>query len=64
MQRRQELSRLDKDLLIKWREKKEMYRQWKQECVAWKEYRHAIWACIDEVRKAKEQIELNLTKIM
>ena len=36
------LAWLSKDLLVKLREKKEKYRQWKQEWVAWKEYEDVV----------------------
>lgn len=52
-------------LLQLWRfheEKKEMCRQWKQGCVAWKEYRHAIRMCRDGIGKAKARMELNLSR--
>ena len=51
-----------KDLQLKLREKREMYRKRKQGCVAWEEYRDAVRICRDRVRKAKGQMELNLTR--
>lgn len=51
---------LNMDLLVKLREKKGKYRQCKQGCVIWEEYRGAVWMCIDGIRKAKVQTELNL----
>ena len=51
-----------KDLQLKLREKREMYRKRKQGCVAWEEYRDAVRMCRDRVRKAKGQMELNLTR--
>ena len=53
---------LSKDLLVKLRDKKEMYRQWKQGCVAWEEYRDAIYECRDGIRKTTAEIELNLMR--
>jgi len=38
-----------------------MHRQWKQGQVSWEEYRDAA-LCRDEVRRAKEQLELNLAR--
>ena len=43
---------LCKDLQLKLREKREMYRKWKQSCVAWEEYR-AVHVCRDRIRKAR-----------
>jgi len=34
----------------------------KKECVAWEEFRDAVWTCRDGIRKAKEQMELNLAR--
>ena len=33
---------LCKDMQLKLREKREMYRKWKQGCVAWEEYRAVV----------------------
>ena len=43
-----------KDLQVKLRDKKEMYRQWKQGWVAWEEYRDTVQMCRNAIRKAKE----------
>ncbi|KFZ45983.1 hypothetical protein N321_04792, partial [Antrostomus carolinensis] len=56
------LAWLSKDLLVKLREKKEIYRQWKQGCVAWEEYRDVVQMCRDGIRKAKAQMELILAR--
>ena len=53
---------LCKDLQLKLREKREMYRKWKQGCVAWEEYRTAVCMCRDRIRKAKAQAELTLAR--
>ena len=53
---------LCKDLQLKLREKREMYRKWKQGCVSWKEYRAVVRVCRDGIRKAKAQMELNLAR--
>ena len=53
---------LCKDLQLKLREKREMYRKWKQGCVFWEEYRAVVRVCRDRIRKAKAQIELNLAR--
>ncbi|KFV18186.1 hypothetical protein N340_03027, partial [Tauraco erythrolophus] len=50
------------DLLIKLGGKKEMHRQWKQRQVPWKEYRDVSQLCRDGVKKAKVQLELNMTR--
>ena len=44
------------------REKREMYRKWKQGCVFWEEYRAVVRVCRDRIRKAKAQMELNLVR--
>lgn len=44
-----------KDLLVKLREKKSKYKQWKEGCITWEEYGDAVWICRDGVRKAKTQ---------
>ena len=36
---------LCKDLQLKLREKREMYRRWKQGCVSWEEYRAVVSVC-------------------
>ena len=56
------LARMSKDLLVKLREKREKYRQWKEACVAWEEYRDSVQTCRNAIRKAKEQTERNLAK--
>ena len=38
-----------------------MHRQWNQEHVSWEEDRDIAWMCSDGIRKAKAQMELNLT---
>ena len=49
-------------LQLKLREKREMYRKWKQGSVSWEEYRAVVCVCRDRSRKAKAQMELNLAK--
>ena len=44
------------------REKREVYRKWKQGCVGWEEYRAVVHVCRDRIRKAKAQMELNLVR--
>ena len=39
-----------------------MFREWKQGCVSWEEYRAAVRVCRDRIRKAKVQMELNLAR--
>ncbi|KFQ80797.1 hypothetical protein N335_00574, partial [Phaethon lepturus] len=53
---------LSEDLLGKLKGKKEMHRQWKQGQGSWDEYRDVAWLCRDVVRRAKVQLELNLTR--
>ena len=47
---------------LRLREKREMYRRWKQGCVSWEEYRAVVRVCRDRIRKAKAQMELNLVR--
>jgi len=51
---------MNKELLDKLKHGKESYRGWKQEQVAWEEYREIVRAARDQVRKAKALTELNL----
>ena len=44
------------------REKREVYRKWKQGCVGWEEYRAVVHVCRDRIRKANAQVELNLAR--
>jgi len=53
---------LSQDLLVKLKGKKEMHRQWKQGQVSWEEYKDTAQQCRSGVRKAKVQLELNLTR--
>ncbi|PKU48865.1 hypothetical protein llap_836 [Limosa lapponica baueri] len=53
---------LNHALLIKLKAKKELHRKFKQDQIAWKEYRYAARLCRDEVRKAKVWLELNLAR--
>ena len=55
-------SGLYKDLQLKVREKRVMYRKWKQGCVGWDEYRAVVHVCRGRIRKAKVLIELNLVR--
>ena len=54
------LAWLNRDLLVKLKGKRELYRQWKQGQVSWEEYKDAARLCRDEVMRAKVQLELNL----
>ena len=53
---------LSQDLLFKIKAKKETHRQWKQGQVPWEEYRDTAQLCMEGLRKAKAQMELNLAK--
>ena len=44
------------------REKREVYRKWKQGCISWEEYSAAVRVCRDRIRKAKAQMELDLAR--
>ncbi|KFV12289.1 hypothetical protein N340_06444, partial [Tauraco erythrolophus] len=53
---------MNKELLDQLGHKKKAYRGWKQEQVAWEEYREIVRVTRDQVRKAKTLIELNLAR--
>ncbi|GAB0204697.1 mitochondrial enolase superfamily member 1 [Grus japonensis] len=53
---------MNKLLLGKVKHKKEAYRGWKQEQVAWEEYRETVPAAREQVRKAKALIEISLAR--
>ncbi|GAB0176751.1 mitochondrial enolase superfamily member 1 [Grus japonensis] len=53
---------MNKELLGKVKQKKEAYRGWKQGQVAWEEYREAVRAAREQVRKAKALIEISLAR--
>ncbi|GAB0196169.1 mitochondrial enolase superfamily member 1 [Grus japonensis] len=53
---------MNKELLGKVKQKKEPYRGWKQEQVAWEEYRETVQAARDQVRKAKALTEISLAR--
>jgi len=46
---------LGKDLLVKLREEKGKYTQWKQGCMTWEEYSDAVSTCRDRLKKVKAQ---------
>ena len=39
-----------------------MHRQWKQGQVTWEQYRDAARLCRDGIRKAKDQLEMDLAR--
>lgn len=53
-----------RDLLVKLKDKKEKYRQWKQRWLPWEEYRNAIHMCRDGIRKGEVQLEFNFVSNM
>ncbi|GAB0179488.1 hypothetical protein GRJ2_000414100 [Grus japonensis] len=53
---------MNKELLGKVKQKKEAYRGWKQEQIAWEEYRETVRAAREQVRKAKALIEISLAR--
>lgn len=55
------LTWMNKMLLDLFGLKRRVYKQWKWERVMWEDYREIIQAASDQVRKAKAQIELNLS---
>ena len=56
------LAWLNQDQLVKLESKKEMHRQWKQGQVTWEQYRDAARLCRDGIRKAKDQLEMDLAR--
>lgn len=54
------LTWLNRELLVKLQEKKQMHRRWKEGQVTCKEYRDHVWLCKDGVRKAKVKVKLEL----
>jgi len=53
---------MSKELLTELRCTKEAYKMWKQGQVTQEKYRHAVQSCRDGVKKAKTNLELNLSK--
>ena len=53
---------LCKDVQLKLRESREMYRKRKQGCVYWEKYRAVVCVCRDRIRTAKAQMELNVVR--
>ncbi|PKU28199.1 hypothetical protein llap_21498 [Limosa lapponica baueri] len=53
---------MNKELLDKFKSKKEAYRGWKQGRVDWVEYRETVRVTRNQIRKAEAQIELNLAR--
>ena len=45
---------MNKELLAKFKQKKEAYRGWKQEQVAWEEYREIVRVAREQVRKGAQ----------
>lgn len=48
--------------LVKLRDRKEKYGQWKQRCVAWEYNRDALQICGDGIKRASAQMELYLVR--
>lgn len=55
---------MNKDILVKLTSKKKMCRQWSQRHIYWEDCRDIAQICRSRVRKAKEQLELNLARSM
>ncbi|KFV12158.1 hypothetical protein N339_01881, partial [Pterocles gutturalis] len=53
---------MKKELLDLLQQKNKIYREWKQEQVSWEVYKAAVQTARDQVRKAKAQTELNLSR--
>jgi len=53
---------MNKELLAKLNQKKEVYRGWKQGQVPWEEYREIVRVAREQVRKAKALTELHLAR--
>jgi len=50
---------MSKELLVELRQKRKVYRMWKEGQATWEEYRNVVRACSDAMRKAKVHLELN-----
>jgi len=53
---------MSKELLVELRWKRRVHGMWKEGQAAWKEYRNAVRACREAMRKAKVHLELNLAR--
>ncbi|PKU35695.1 glycerol kinase [Limosa lapponica baueri] len=53
---------LSRELLKKLKWKKEVYSAWKKGLTTWEDYKNAVRICMDERRKAKASLELNLAR--
>ncbi|GAB0182556.1 mitochondrial enolase superfamily member 1 [Grus japonensis] len=53
---------MSKELLEKFKWKKEVYRMWKKGLATWEEHRNVVRVCRDAMRKAKAHLELNLVR--
>ncbi|PKU40656.1 rna-directed dna polymerase from mobile element jockey-like [Limosa lapponica baueri] len=53
---------MNKELLDKFRTKKEAYRGWKQGQVEWAEYKETVRVARNQIRQTKAQAELNLAR--
>jgi len=51
---------INKYLFGKLKQKVKMHRQWKREHTSWEEYKDNGWECRHELRKAKQQIQLQI----
>ncbi|GAB0203352.1 hypothetical protein GRJ2_002800800 [Grus japonensis] len=53
---------ISKELLGKFKGKKEVYRMWKKGVAIWEEYRNVVRECKNATRKAKAPLELKLAR--
>ncbi|KFQ28626.1 hypothetical protein N331_01707, partial [Merops nubicus] len=53
---------LSRDLLVRLKDKMRLHKHWKQGQVSWEEHRVNAQLCRVKVRKAKAQLELNLSR--
>lgn len=53
---------LGKELQIKLRDKKNVYKQCKHECVTWEEYRDAIRVCRYRIREVRVQRKVHVVR--
>ena len=53
---------MNKELLAEIRWKRKFHGMWKEGQATWEEYRNVVRACRDATRKAKAQMEFNLTR--
>ncbi|NWT63551.1 RTJK polymerase, partial [Erythrocercus mccallii] len=53
---------LSRELLLKLKQKREIYKTWKEGQATWEEYREVVKGCRDATRKAKASLEIKLAR--